>query len=39
MAIGVTELGVRRYRAKIGKSNVPSLSLFKSKLDFKEVGM
>ena len=34
---GISELGVRAFRAKIGTSNVPSLKLFQQKLSFLKV--
>ncbi len=34
---GAVELGVKTFQAKIGAQNEPSLRLFRSKLDFKEV--
>lgn len=37
MAYGVSALGVTRFRAKIGESNTASLTLFTSKLGYKEV--
>ena len=34
---GVSELGVKLFRAKIGTDNTPSLRLFTDKLSFVEV--
>ena len=34
---GISELGVRTFRAKIGTDNVPSLKLFQQKLSFLKV--
>ena len=35
--VGAQELGVVRFRAKVGMSNKPSIHLFRDKLKFKEV--
>ena len=35
--IGVTELGVKTFVAKIGKDNIPSRNLFEKKLQFHQV--
>ena len=37
LSVGVCELQVCRFRAKVGMDNKPSLCLFKDKLKFKEV--
>ena len=34
---GISELGVRTFRAKIGTGNTPSLKLFQQKLSFVKV--
>ena len=36
-SVGVDELGLRRFQAKVGRNNIASLNLFKKKLQFKEV--
>ena len=36
---GVTELGIRKFQAKIGLDNHPSLTLFRKKLGFMEVSI
>ena len=36
--IGITELKVKKFHAKIGFNNKPSLQLFQKKLGFTEVG-
>lgn len=35
--IGVTELGVKTFVAKIGDDNIPSRNLFEKKLQFHQV--
>ena len=37
--IGIVELGVNKFQAKIGRTNGPSQNLFKSRLGFSEVCM
>jgi len=37
--IGIAELKVKKFRAKIGINNEPSLQLFQKKLGFSEVSI